>query len=330
MSEYISTFATGFGKVIRKALPMSLPGVSIISVFDGLIHYRYHGNLSNISRVSYFNNTYYVINKYTGETLSFSSMARGLAKKPLRLLYGKGSFRLRFSRENHFEKVDKQIVSAVEKLICKNSGMMVDRVNPQNEFWFIIRRENVGFFCQLLRKRTITEKNLEKGELRPELAFLIAVYAEVSPADVVCDPFAGHGAIPIQLVKHFGVQSMLINDLDRMCYTALNRIPLFKGVNIRITNEDALVLESVASQSVDAIITDPPWGYYKEIEDIQVFYEKMFKSFRRILKSTGKAIVLSARKDELIQAALGEHIMIVNQLDTLVNGKKAALFYLKL
>lgn len=329
MSEYISTFTTGFNTVIRKALPISLPGVSIISVFDGLIHYRYHGNLSNIGRVSYFNNTYFVINKYSGKTLNFSSMVGGLAKRPLRLLYGKGSFRIRFSRENHFEKVDKQIVSTAEKIICKNSGMTIDRVSPQHEFWFIIRRENVGFFCQLLHKRKFTEKNLEKGELRPEFAFLIAVYAEVSPTDVVCDPFAGHGAIPIQLVKHFGIQSMLINDLDRVCYTALNRIPLFKGANIRITNEDALVLESVPSQSVDVIVTDPPWGYYNEIEDIQVFYEKMFKSFRRILKSTGRAIVLSARKNELIQAALDGHIMIVNQLDTLVNGKKAALFYLK-
>lgn len=329
MNEYISTFTTGFGEVIRHALPMSLKGVSVISMYDGLVHYRYSGNPSNITAISYFNNSYYVISKYQGKTLNFPAMARSLEKKTLQLLYGKGSFRIRFSRENHFEKVDNQVVTGTERFICRNSGMRVDRVNPQNEFWFIIRSENVGFFGQLLRKRQFTEKNLEKGELRPEFAFLMAVYAEVSPTDTVCDPFAGHGAIPVQLVKHFGIQNMVINDLDCGCHDLLKRIPVFSDKRIRITNEDALILKSVPSASIDVIVTDPPWGYYEEIEDIQSFYEKMFKSFRRVLKAGGKAIVLSARKNELINAARNEQVTIVNQLDTLVNGKKTALFYLK-
>ena len=271
MGEYISTFITGFGEVIRRALTISLPGCSIIAVYDGLVYYHYHGNPSNICGISYLNNSFHVIRKYQGSMLNFSCMAKDVTRKPLQPLYKRGSFRIRFSRENHFEKVDNQIVSGVERAICRDCGMRVDRLNPQQEFWFIIRRENIGFFCQLLFKRQSTEKNLEKGELRPEFAFLMAVYAEVSPADVICDPFAGYGAIPMQLVKHFDIQRMLINDLDRMRYTALKRIPYFKDANIQITNEDALVLESIPSQSVDVIVTDPPWGYYEKIDNIQIF-----------------------------------------------------------
>ena len=329
MSEYISTFTTGFNEIIRRALTLSLPGCRIIAMYDGLINYHYSGNPADICAISYLNNSFHVIRKFQGNRLNFNYMTREITKKPLRLVFGKGSFRVRFSKENRFEKVDDQVVSNVERTICRDCGMTVDRVNPQQEFWFIIRRENVGFFGQLLLKRQHTEKNLHKGELRPEFASLMGAYANASSSDIVCDPFAGYGSIPTQLVKQFGVKRMLINDLDRICYDSLKRIPLFNRAEIRITNEDALSLESIQSQSVDVIVTDPPWGYYEKMNNIQAFYEEMLKSFRRILKPDGRAIVLSARKEELKQAALNEGITIVEKLDTLVNGKKAALFCLK-
>ena len=165
MNEYISTFTTGFSEVIRRALTSSLPGCSIIAVYDGLIYYHYSGNPSDICAISYLNNSFHVIKKFQGDSLNFPCMAREITRKPLRPALRKGSFRVRFSRENRFEKVDDQIVSNVERAICRNCGMTVDRVNPQQEFWFIIRRENVGFFCQLLLKRQHTEKNLKKGRV---------------------------------------------------------------------------------------------------------------------------------------------------------------------
>lgn len=52
----------------------------------------------------------------------------------------------------------------------------------------------------------------------------------------------------------------------------------------------------------------------------------MLRSFRRILKPNGKAVVLTARKAELLAAAEAAGAIIRDQLNTLVNGKKAALF----
>ena len=76
------------------------------------------------------------------------------------------------------------------------------------------------------------------------------------------------------------------------------------------------------------IISDPPWGFYEDIGDINDFYTKMFKSFSRILKDDGRMIILSARKEELEQTAGRAGFKIKNSLHTLVNGKKAALYYL--
>ena len=44
MNEYISSFTTGFGSVIRRALALSLPGAETIAVYDGLVHYSYDGD----------------------------------------------------------------------------------------------------------------------------------------------------------------------------------------------------------------------------------------------------------------------------------------------
>lgn len=86
------------------------------------------------------------------------------------------------------------------------------------------------------------------------------------------------------------------------------------------------MLPSVPDQAVDLIITDPPWGYFEQIDDITGFYVEMLRSFRRILKPNGKAVVLTARKAELLAAAEAAGAIIRDQLNTLINGKKAALF----
>lgn len=56
---------------------------------------------------------------------------------------------------------------------------------------------NIGFFGKLLRKRKITEKTLHKGELRPEFALLMCAFAGIKQNEILCDPFAGYGSIPI-------------------------------------------------------------------------------------------------------------------------------------
>ena len=54
----------------------------------------------------------------------------------------------------------------------------------------------------------------------------------------------------------------------------------------------------------------------------------MFKSLDRVLTSDGRLVILSARKEELEQTAAASGFKIKNSLHTLVNGKKAGLYYL--
>lgn len=327
MAEYISSFITGFGSVIGDVMTRSLPGVKILSVYDGLVYYSYGGNAQNINRLSFFNNSFLVYKVYKGSSLSFDKMV-SQASIPADKGKRQGTFRVRFSKENQFVKVGKQTAFAAEKIISGKTNRKVDRVNPQNEYWFIIRSENIGFFGKLLRKRKTTEKTLHKGELRPEFAMLMCAFAGIEHNEILCDPFAGYGAIPIQVVRSYRVAKMYVSDNDRNLVDRLNCLDVFKrcGCKVSITCEDALQLESVKDNEISLIITDPPWGYYENIPNIEEFYNTMFRSFKRKLKAGGRVVILSARKDEIVAAVKKENGHIVKHIDTLVNGKKAGIY----
>ncbi len=327
MAEYISSFITGFDSVIGVAMTRSLPGVKILNVYDGLVYYSYGGNVQNINHLSFFNNSFLVYKTYKGSSLSFDKMV-SQASIPVDRGKRLETFRVRFSKENQFVKVGKQTAFGAEKIISNKINMKVDRVNPQNEYWFIIRSENIGFFGKLLRKRKITEKTLHKGELRPELALLMCVFAGIKHNEILCDPFAGYGAIPIQVIQSYRIAKMYVCDNDKNLVDRLNNIDTFKHCvcKVSIKCEDAMQLESAKDNEISLIITDPPWGYYENIPNIEEFYNSMFRSFKRILKAEGRVVVLSARKNEIVAAVKNEKGYIIKHIDTLVNGKKAGIY----
>ena len=327
MAEFVSTFTTGFKKVVEKNLPEIVSGCKILNIFDGIVHYKFNGNSHDLEKVVYFNNTFFVIKSWRNFSGNFSTMVNDFCNENKYLLISKGSFRTRFVRENQFEKVDKKLVLKVEENVLKRSKLKIDRVSPSTEIWFDIRREGFAFCGQLISKREFTEKNLNKGELRPELAYLMCCFAELKENDVIAEPFCGYGSIPIQLAKKFRFLHLYVSDIDEEKITALKEKKYFKQNDfVSIDVQDAFSLKQIKDNSVDVIISDPPWGFFEDVGDISLFYDKMFCSFKRILKNDGKMIILSARKDELEYAAEKNNYKIIEKVDTLVNGKKACVY----
>ncbi len=327
MAEFISSFITGFQHVVEKNLPQILAGVKILHVFDGLIHYQYAGDSHNLDKIIYFNNTFFVLKTMKGKGLNFPSLVGAVSSEKKYYLINKGTFRVRFQNENQFVKVDKNISKKAEETVLHNSKLHLDRLSPTTEIWYSIRREGFAFCGQLISKREFTEKNLNKGELRPEIAYLICCYADLNQDDVVAEPFCGYGSIPVQLIKKFRFQKLFASDIDKEKISInMQKKQLKDNPQIELSVNDAFVLPQIIDRSVDVVITDPPWGYFEQIDDIGEFYKKMFTSFKRILKENGRMIILSARKDEIEKAALEMNVQILSSLHTLVNGKKASLY----
>ena len=331
MAEFVSSFITGFQSVIERDLTQRFPKIKILNLYDGLIHYRFDGDSRELEKIIYFNNNFFVLKTMKGKGLNFNSLVGSVCSSKNYFIVNKGSFRIRFVQENQFAKVDKNLTRKAEDYVLANSKLKLDRLSPTNEVWFSIRREGFAFCGELISKREFTEKNLNKGELRPEIAYLICCFAGVKSEDTILEPFCGYGSIPTQLAKKFQFQKLFISDIeDEKVELTKNRkqISALPEENVDCRKADAFSLNHIEDKSISLIITDPPWGYYEDIGDIKDFYRKMFQSFDRVLESEGRMIILSARKEELEQTAGETGFKIKNSLHTLVNGKKAGVYYL--
>lgn len=327
MAEYISTFTTGFSNLIPGVLNKLLPGSKILKVYDGLVSYIYDGNEENVQCVLVFNNSFLVIRKYQGRDCELNAMAKNIISVK-RLPASRKTFRVRYSINNQFVSIDKSYTRKIEENICRLTNARIDRVSPQIEYWFIKRSENIGFFCRLLNKRRHTEKDLNKGELRPELAYLICMLGKLTKDSIVLDPFVGYGSIPKQIKKYFPYKKILVSDLSGCCIDELRK-RFRKDNKIQVSVRNALDMRDIITSSIDVIITDPPWGYYEDIDNIELFYYNMLAEFNRVQKDEGIAVVLSARKSEFEDAINKSKYFIVSQNDTLVNGKKAAVYVMR-
>ncbi len=331
MAEYVSSFITGFQDVVKKDLVQRLPSCKIISLYDGLIHYQYAGNSRDLGKIIYFNNTFFVLKTWKGKGLNFPSMVGAVSAEKKYYLINKGSFRVRFSHENQFTSVDKNISRRGEETVLRNSRLILNKVTPDTEIWYSIRREGFAFCGQLISKREFTEKNLNKGELRPEIAYLIAAFADIKPDDLILEPFCGYGSIPVQLAKKFRFSKLYASDIDDEKIKLLGQKKQLKdNPLVDLRKADVFSLSHIEDKSVNLVITDPPWGFYEDIGDVRLFYKKMFESFKRVLKDDGKMIILSARKEELEDVIAEFKFVQEDYLHTLVNGKKAGLYKIRL
>ena len=332
MAEFVSSFITGFQELVEQDLCRRFPKIKILNLMDGLIHYRFDGDSRELEKIIYFNNTFFVLKSMKGKGLNFPSLVGSLTSSKNYFLVNKGSFRVRFQNENQFAKVDKALTRRAEDYILANSKLKLDRLSPTNEVWFSIRREGFAFCGELISKREFTEKNLNQGELRPEIAYFICTFADIKNEDTILEPFCGYGSIPLQLAKKFRFKKLYISDIEEEkveVTKARKQISQAEENLIECKKADALTLDYIEDKSISLVITDPPWGYYEDIGDIKAFYVKMFKSFDRVLADQGRLVILSARKEELETSAVEGGFKIKKSLHTLVNGKKAGLYLLE-
>lgn len=348
--RYLATFAAGFEPVIGELLSESLSGAILLRTESGMILFEYSGPFDRASSPSFFNNVFLVLREWKTSACSFSDMIKGAASSSriadaalaCRALTV-SSYRVRFSRENAFESVDKKVTEAAERLVTAGTGLASDRFSPGIEFWFLIRRENYACFALRLTKKQSTEKYLAQGELRPEICRLVIALAGVRDDDrALLDPFAGHGSIPEVLARLYPAATVYASDASRELVTALEQrfsAPSPNAARVTVRQCDALELSYCADASVDAIVTDPPWGEWEgsnfgKARGIADLYRGMLAEFDRVLAPKGRACVLTGAKREF-EAAVAECSAFAAsaalegfRTDILVNGKKCAVYRL--
>lgn len=344
INRYLGTFAPGFEGVMADLLVRYVPSAVDISVTSGMITFASSCPIGDPACVPFFNNAFLVLREWNTSASTFHDLVKSSAGKStlpsvareLARMAG-SSFRVRFSKENQFTSVDVSVSAYAEKFIAGATGLRVDRMESGMEFWFIIRRENISFFAARLTKKQSTEKYLEKGELRPEIAQLVIALAGITAEDrILLDPFAGYGSIPEQMCSFCENAVIYASELDRTLVTFLSR--RFSGNSrVRVREGDALSLDWIADRSVDAIVTDPPWGCwdsatYAGERSVDNLYAGMLAQFDRVLSDRGRAVVVTAAKREFEAAVANSPPFAQSasapgfRTDILINGKKSAAF----
>lgn len=156
-------------------------------------------------------------------------------------------------------------------------------------------------------------RDIEEGMLPPKLAKIMINLAMVSNKQVVLDPFCGSGTI-LQEAILMGHQHLIGTDLSENAiansqknikwlienYSATTNFHLNSN-NYQLFQADVRNISSkISSTSIDAIITEPYLGPIKNkyldikkvINELSDLYLKAFNQFKKILKPTGKIVII--------------------------------------
>lgn len=190
---YVSTFISGLSSAIEKELTNKIKDVEIIKIFDGLIIYKTH---EYIDKLPFFNNTFLLLGLKQSNLLdSFNNEMNNLIKKlninfkelKKYLSLKQKSFKIIAIDRNQPTKINYNIVQNLEMEISKNLNIKVNTRKPDLEFIFLKRSEGFMLFMLKLTYNRKTEKSLAKGELRPELAYILASLASLNKNKIVMD-----------------------------------------------------------------------------------------------------------------------------------------------
>ena len=340
---YFASFASGMQFIVKDILEKQIPDVKILNLFDGAIVFKTQKSYDKLNMYC-FNNIFSVIT-FAKKKMpnSIEVFIKEIINSRLQSVIISNNtqkyktFRVVISLENQLVSIDKGLKTKLENLISLQSKLKLNRSNSDAEFWLVYRSEGFCFFMKRLTKHTAYEKILNKGELHPEIAFLMNWFSEVSKDDVVLDPFCGYGAIPLKRLLHFSSKIVYAFDFDSKMISAtekkiVGKKSLSNMKNIFLKCVDVKNLDEVLeSECIDKIVTDPPWGLYENIGmDVDEFYILALSKMEKVLKNNGTIVLLLSRQiniEELIKTV--PNLSLIQNYGVLISGKKANLIKIR-
>jgi ubiquinone/menaquinone biosynthesis C-methylase UbiE len=134
--------------------------------------------------------------------------------------------------------------------------------------------------------------------------------------------FGGWGAIAAAVAEDGRYARIYTGDIKNEC-AAYQRKRLDGKRDCNVQKWDARKLP-LDDGSIDAVITDPPWGEFEELE-IPQFYCDFIKEAARVLRKGGSLIFLTSAKKEACQS-MDRHGFSYSFIPLKINGKETFLY----
>lgn len=281
-----------------------------------------------------------------GEKSDFKEMSAALASKSFR-----GALELHHQLRQHktkvvsfsvivqapdvswrdYRRVDLQ--RAVEKaLLSQNPHWKLVGENAAIEIWIqqIERDAVIGVRLTDNESRKHGYKYADlPGSLRPSIAAAMVRMSAPQEDDIVLDPMCGAGTLLLERAISGRYQMLWGGDQSpEAVKTALENFgPRHKPREIKQWSAAHLPLED---QSVDVILTNPPWGRQMEEEQkLGDLYYSVLQECHRVIKPGGRMVMITSQWRFLREAAKLSGWKVVRQLKNInVLGWHADIFKL--
>ena len=341
--KYFASFASGMQSIIQDILEKQIPDIEIHQLFDGAVLFETEKTYDRLNMYC-FNNIFSVITFISEKSnKDIESFIQHIVNSKLHdeIISSNtkkfNTFRVIISSENQLVSIDNKLKSKLEKLIISQSGLRLNKSNSDAEFWILYRTEGFFYFLKRLSKHTAYDKILNKGELHPEIAFLMNWFAEADKNDILLDPFCGNGSIPIKRALHFPTKQIIAFDIDNAMINIVKKKILAKKSlanmqNILIKQVDIKNLDKeLSNESIDKIVTDPPWGLYDNVKmEIDKFYFLVLSKMEKALKYNGIIVLLIGRNVDIEKILKNiPNLCLIQNYKVLVSGKKANIVKIK-
>jgi len=230
------------------------------------------------------------------------------------------TFRVLIMDSGKLISIPESLMSAIEKNISRQAKITPRRARPDAEIWLNRRNDGRVYFMLRVNKHPSFDKTLKKGELRPDIVEIMIHEAKIENGSAACDFFGGWGSIAAALAENGKRIKIFTGDINEECVKyQKNRLKDKK--NCVVYKWDAMKTP-LENESIDAIVTDPPWGEYENIA--ASFYDSFINEARRVLKVEGRLVFLTSARDEAIRALYDGFSH--KKISLKINGKEAHLF----
>jgi len=180
---------------------------------------------------------------------------------------------------------------------------------------FVINCNPSELYCALtlnhssLGNRTITEYGL--CTLRPNTAACLARLAALQPGDIVLDPMAGTGSIPLEgalgFTSTFHIGGELVDKSVKSCRVNLDGVLVKNNLRIApamdVIQWDVVKAGCLRDNSVDVVISDLPFGRRSgsKLDNRKLYPDTLLSLARLVRPNTGRAVLLTQDKTSMFQ-----------------------------
>ncbi len=229
----------------------------------------------------------------------------------------------------------KDVEQAAQKGLERRFGDAWKLVEEEADLEVWVNLLGTRLLCGLrLSDRTMRHREYQSvhlpASLRPSVAAAMVLLTEPDENDTFLDPMCGSGTLLAERILGGAYRQVLGGDIDGRAVGAARQNLKGLGAHWQVSRWDARKLP-LASASVDAVATNPPFG--KQIgspQELGQLYPTFVAEVARVLKPGGRAVVLTSQYGLLKEAVRRQpSLQIVRGYSIAVLGEWGRLYLLR-